>query len=117
MKITNTPLIRPSAFHCPKLRSFPNGNEYCFIWETYSTDEATYVWKLVSDSKLELENNFEHLVELVKSLRANNKMSYLKNKPENFKRIEHDYAGDDFGFKKWKSQLEEFLLKSIISVN
>jgi hypothetical protein len=88
----------------------PNRNDYCLVWETYSTEEATYVWKLNEMSANKLLSSVEELVQNIKWLRKNNKMTFLKNKPTNFKRIEHDYSGEDMGFKKWKAELEKFLL-------
>lgn len=85
----------------------PNG--FCLIWETYSTQEATYVWKLVDVPMAQLDSHVEELIERIKWLRGNNKMTYLRTKPENFIKIEHDYSGEDMGFKKWKSQLEKFI--------
>jgi hypothetical protein len=92
------------------LLEIPNG--FCLIWETYSTQEATYVWKLVDIPMSELGSPVEELIERIKWLRCNNKMTYLRTKPENFIKIEHDYSGEDMGFKKWKYQLEKFILNN-----
>jgi len=88
----------------------PVKNGYCLIWETYSTEEATYIWKLNSKVDSQLETHFQELVERIKWLRDNNKTVYLKTKPENFIKIEHNYSGEDLGFKKWKAKLENFFL-------
>jgi hypothetical protein len=85
---------------------------FCMIWETYSTQEATYVWKFNNINALQLISPVQELVERIKWLRGNNKMVYLKTKPDNFIRIEHDYSGEDLGFKKWRTQLEEFVLNN-----
>lgn len=89
------------------LLSTPTG--FSLIWETYSTQEATYVWKLGNLNNSELSIPLQELIDCIKWLRANNKIAYVKTKPENFLRIEHDYSGEDLGFKKWKSQLEGFI--------
>jgi hypothetical protein len=89
-------------------------NIYYLVWETYQTEEATYVWRLQSSADLMMENIFHEQIELIKWLRENNKMTYLRTLPKNFKKIEHHYSGEDFGFKKWKSQLEDFLLNDAI---
>ncbi len=91
------------------LLTIPNG--FCLIWETYSTDEATYVWKLNNLDSSHLESIIEEIVDRIKWLRNKNKMDYLKEKPDNFTRIEHNYFGDDLGFKKWKAQLEDYIFK------
>lgn len=87
-------------------------NGFCLIWETYETEEATYVWKIVNCSIDNLSSTLQEHIERIKYLRRNNKNSYLRTKPENFIRIEHDYSGEDNGFKKWKSKLEAFILKT-----
>lgn len=86
-----------------------NRNRYCLIWETYSTEEATYVWKLDCTNPQQLPSLIHPLVERIKWLRGNNKMSYIRERPDNFIRIEHDYSGEDMGFNKWRDYLEEFL--------
>lgn len=87
----------------------PTGNGYSLVWETYSTDEATYVWKLNNLNLQQLQPLVRTLVERIKWLRRGNKMAYIRDKPDNFIRIEHDYSSDDFGFKKWKNLLEQSL--------
>jgi hypothetical protein len=87
----------------------PTDKNYCLVWETYSTEEATYLWKLESPNIPLLEKEIQHYIDLIKKLREGNKRAYLGTKPENFLKIDHQYSGEDFGFKKWKSQLDEFL--------
>lgn len=82
---------------------------YSLVWETYSTEEATYVWKLDCMNSQQLPSIILPLVERIKWLRRNNKMSYIREKPDNFTRIEHDYSREDMGFEKWKDYLEKFL--------
>lgn len=89
----------------------PNQKNYLLVWETYSTEEATYVWQLDDITSSKLTSTVEDLVEKIMWLRMSNKIAYLKTKPENFKRIEHDYVGEDMGFKKWKGQLDDFISK------
>jgi hypothetical protein len=84
-------------------------SNYCLIWETYSTKEATYIWNLKSTNEMLLEKEMQYYVDLIKELRQGKKRAYLATKPEKFLKIDHQYSGDDFGFKKWKSQLEEFI--------
>lgn len=92
------------------LLKIPSG--FCLVWETYSTHEATYVWKLDDMPATQLGSSIQEHIERIKWLRDNNKMTYLRTKPANFLKIEHDYSGEDLGFKKWKSQLEGFILAS-----
>lgn len=89
----------------------PTAQGYCLIWETYSTDEATYVWKLNNLPNSELSSAIQENVDLIKWLRKKNKTAFLKKKPDNFIKIEHNYFGEDLGFKKWKSELEGFILE------
>lgn len=86
-----------------------NGNGYSLIWETYSTEEATYVWKLDCMNPQQLSSIIQPLIERIKWLRQSNKMSYIREKPDNFARIEHDYSGEDMGFNRWREHLEGFL--------
>jgi hypothetical protein len=82
---------------------------YYLVWETYKTDEATYLWRLKETNQQELKNEIEKLIDRIKWLRKANKLSYINSKPENFKRIEHEYGAEDNGFKKWKVQLDDFI--------
>ncbi len=86
-----------------------NRNGYSLVWETYSTEEATYVWKLDCMNPQQLPSLIPPLVERIKWLRRSNKMNYIREKPDNFIRIEHDYSGEDMGFNKWRDCLEDFL--------
>ena len=87
----------------------PYRNGYCLIWETYSTEEATYIWKLDCANPRELSSLINPLIERIKWLRRGNKMNYIREKPDNFIRIEHDYTSDDKGFNKWRDCLDAFL--------
>lgn len=84
-------------------------SNYYLVWETYSTAEATYVWRIPAITNSTIESESRNYIETVKHLRAGNKNLYLRSKPDNFKKIEHDYSGNDMGFKKWKRQLDEFM--------
>ncbi len=87
----------------------PVSSGFCLIWETYATHEATYIWKLENPDILKLASPIQEIIERIKWLRKSNKTAFLKTKPDNFIKIEHDYSGEDLGFKKWKTQLENFL--------
>jgi hypothetical protein len=86
-------------------------DSYFLVWETYKTEEATYVWKLDGADHSELKREVKKLMDRIRWLRKANKLTYINSKPENFKRIEHDYGGEDNGFKKWREQLVEFTTK------
>lgn len=73
------------------------------IWETYKTEEATYIWMLSSPD--EISSKFS----LILNLRKRNKLKYRNQKDDNFYRIEHEYQLPFHGFTKWKEQLEEIL--------
>ncbi|MGN6400310.1 MAG: hypothetical protein ACTHMD_07650 [Flavisolibacter sp.] len=84
-------------------------NSHFLIWETYKTEEATYVWKLIVSDEILFNTEVEKRIDKIKWLRKSNKLSYINSKPQYFKRIEHDYGGEDNGFKNWRQQLEEFM--------
>ncbi|MBN8688618.1 MAG: hypothetical protein J0M10_16485 [Chitinophagales bacterium] len=107
--LTNIMTINLTAKPMSFIFLLPYQNNYCIVWETYSTNEATYAWKIDHKPQSQLMERIQEIVDRIKWLRNKNKMTYLRTKPENFMRIEHEYSGDDFGFKKWKSQIESFL--------
>lgn len=84
-------------------------NDYYLVWETYSTDEATYVWRITEMETSKLHQVINKHIDLIKWLRDGHKLDYIKTKPDNFKRIEHDYSGKDLGFTKWESELVSFI--------
>jgi hypothetical protein len=84
-----------------------DGQKYFLVWETYETQEATYVWRLVAPEGNGHIKGVKDLLELVKWLRAGNKIQYIRSKAPNFKRIEHDYSGNDWGFEKWRAVFAE----------
>jgi len=77
------------------------------VWETYETEEATYIWKLSSPDKKGQEPEVKGLLDKIVWLRAGNKIRYIRSKPPNFWRIEHEYREKDGGFEKWKTALTE----------
>lgn len=84
--------------------------DYYLIWETYSTEEATYIWRLTEADESKLPYAIDKHIDLIKWLRKGHKLEYLKTKPDNFKKIEHEYNLVDLGFKKWLAQLTGFLI-------
>ena len=81
--------------------------DYFLVWETYETEEATYVWKLASSNKQSHIEEVKKLLDKIAWLRGRNKIQYIRSKPPNFCRIEHEYVGDDWGFEKWKAILTQ----------
>lgn len=86
-----------------------NENSFFLIWETYETNEATYMWKLESNKEDQLQIEIESLVTKIKLLKKGNKRAFLNSKPINFKKIEHEYNHEDFGFNKWEVQFRNFV--------
>jgi hypothetical protein len=84
-------------------------SHYYVVWETYQTEEATYVWKLTGEDNKSRHDEMTKLLDLIMWLREANKEEYLRSKPTNFKRLEHDYEGERFGLEKWKSELSLFI--------
>lgn len=68
-------------------------NIYLF-WETYTSSEATYVWKINGPD--EIKKHYS----LILTLRNNKRMVYRKKKEPGFSFIEHDYQADLNGFLK-----------------
>jgi hypothetical protein len=81
--------------------------DHYLVWETYETEEATYIWKLASSDKKGQAGEVKALLDTVAWLRASNKIQYIRSKASNFWRIEHDYAEKDWGIEKWKAILTE----------
>jgi hypothetical protein len=87
------------------------GNTF-LIWETYITEEATYIWKIAGAE--DIPEKFG----LILWLRKGNRMQYRNKKEEGFSFIEHDYQLPMNGFHKWKEKLEYFMRqKSLPSDN
>jgi len=84
-------------------------HDYHLVWETYETEEATYVWKLQGRDTKSRQKEVGELLERIKWLRAQNKVAYIQSKPSNFKRIEHDYGQENGGLEKWKASLSEYI--------
>jgi hypothetical protein len=83
--------------------------DFYLVWETYESEEATYVWRLDSREGQPQRQELNDLIEKIKWLRNNNKNVYRKSPPANFKRIEHYYSQPDGGIEKWKGLLAQFV--------
>lgn len=84
--------------------------EHCFylIWETYSTEEATYIWKLQHTNKALVSEEVEKIIHQIQQMRSDGKSQFLKNDLSNFCRIYHNYKSADFGFNEWTEKIEQF---------
>lgn len=82
--------------------------QYHIILETLNTEEATYIWHFDKDP-LNLRQNLELIDKQLNLIRNKGRQEFLKNPPDNFSRIIHDYADERKGFIIWKDQLEERL--------
>ena len=74
------------------------------IWETYLTQEATYIWKLPDASAL------QHRYGLILEMRKVGRMAYRNKKEPDFFYIEHEYKLPQKGLLKWKEELEQIIL-------
>lgn len=83
--------------------------DHYLVWETYETEEATYIWKLQGRNTQNRRKEVADLVSRIQWLRAKNKITYLQSNPSNFWRIEHDYSQEDRGLEKWKAMLSAYL--------
>jgi hypothetical protein len=81
--------------------------DYHLIWETYETEEATYIWKLVGPDRKSRQKEMSDHLKTIKSLRSKNKLHYIRSNPLNFTRIVHDYSQKNGGVEKWKLMLPE----------
>jgi hypothetical protein len=81
--------------------------DHYLVWETYETEEATYIWKLASPDERGQAGEVKALLDTIAWLRASNKIRYIRSKASNFWRIEHDYGEKDWGIEKWKTILTE----------
>lgn len=70
------------------------------LWETYSTSEATYIWKIAGAEDI-LEK-----FGLILGMRKGKRMQYRNKKEKGFSFIEHDYQQPMNGFHKWKEKIE-----------
>lgn len=85
-------------------------NSFYLIWETYSTKEATYIWKLKTVDFIPIHLQIKEIQSTIHYLRQHNKLEYKKQKVENFHWLEHNYSNLDNGFEEWKNKFEAIVL-------
>jgi hypothetical protein len=79
---------------------------YHIVLETLDTEEATYIWHF-DKSRYILPQTVKEVDQDLNSIKIKGRQKFLKNPPENFSRIVHDYNDDMKGFFIWKGMLEE----------
>lgn len=90
-----------------------NNDNYFLIWETLNTSEATYIWITASKEKEDLKVQLDKMEDIIRCIKEDGKKRYLKSKPDNLRRIYHDYTNKETGIKKWIHELEKILRLSI----
>ncbi|MCF7847752.1 MAG: hypothetical protein K9M45_02790 [Kiritimatiellales bacterium] len=101
---------KPFAFLC--FLSGTSGGY--FVWETLDGTDATYVWRLskpvdhLAAHRNEFRRSLGWIEEQLGFIHAAGRNAYLREPPDAFRRIIHDYQGED-GFGKWKGGIEQLL--------
>ncbi len=108
LKITGKPL----SF----LFVIKSSNSLFLVWETYETEEATYIWEIKESSESGKRERCNELIDIIKGIRRNKKLEYIRENHKDFKRIFHQYQLDKFGFETWKKEINEFLIKDSILI-
>lgn len=80
-----------------------------FVWETLSTEEATYIWKIY-DNSIDFANELQKIETIIRGIKEAGKKTYINSKDDKFYRINHEYSDIVNGFTKWKSELETIIL-------
>jgi superfamily II DNA or RNA helicase len=80
--------------------------QFHIVLETLDTEEATYLWHFPKD-KPTLKIKLKEIDEQLSVIRNKGRQVFLKNQPENFSRVLHDYSDEKKGYIIWKNLLEE----------
>jgi len=83
-------------------------DQYHIVLETLDTEEATYIWHI--EKSKPLPEALKEIDQDLNIIRTKGRQTFLKQPPENFNRIVHDYSDDRKGFVIWKDHLEERLV-------
>ena len=86
-----------------------NKEAYFIIWETLNTSEATYIWIVKPKATDELKAKLVDIDNIIGKIKDGGKRLYLKENPENFVKINHDYTNKEKGIKMWIKELENIL--------
>ena len=84
-------------------------NKYHLIWETLDSEEATYLWHIDKDKEA-LRVMVKDIEVSLSEMKQTGRNSYIKQAPDCFSRIIHDYSDAKKGFIDWKGLLEERLV-------
>lgn len=80
--------------------------QYHIVLETLDTEEATYIWHIEKNIS-SLKSKLKLIDEDLNTIKKRGRQIYLKNHPENFSKIVHDYSDKRKGFIQWRDTLEE----------
>jgi hypothetical protein len=94
-------VFKPFAF----LFLIEGKNNYHIVWETFNTEEATYIWHTDKQIK-KLKDLFETVNRDILFIKKHGKKTFLGSQNE-ISRIIHSYLGE--GHKKWKKELLEII--------
>jgi len=83
--------------------------KYHIIWETFDSEEATYIWD-TEKSRDALRVILNQIEEIITGIKKTGRQDYLKQEHPNFSRIWHDYSDTKKGFITWKGILDERLV-------
>ena len=83
--------------------------QFHIVLETLDTEEATYIWHFNKNNYI-LQQKLKEIDKSLNIIRNEGRQVYIKNHPENFSRIVHDYSDEQKGFIIWKDLLEERLV-------
>ena len=78
-------------------------HHYFVVLETLDTEEATYLFQLSNNISQDLILTDKHL----HKIKNKGRQEFLKNEPDNFIRIFHDYKESQNGFEKWKKTIQD----------
>ncbi|MBI2283305.1 MAG: hypothetical protein HYU71_06330 [Bacteroidetes bacterium] len=82
--------------------------KFHIVWETLDTEEATYIWTVsanVEDLKKVMTNTDKIINEIIRD----GKNEYINRREDTFKRVIHNYADLQNGFKTWKEDIEKVI--------
>ncbi len=79
-----------------------------FVWETFNTEEATYIWPLNDD--VSMDTAVAEVSSHIKEIADFGKQEYIHANSGNFIRVIHDYSDEEIGFNTWLRRLEHELL-------
>jgi len=82
---------------------------YHIVWETLSSEEATYIWHFEKTMDA-LRKGLHEIETILNEIKATGKQDYLRKEHPHFSRVLHDYGDVQSGFVNWKGALESKIL-------